>query len=177
MTTQKLTFYPFKNEYFEMVIQWLKKLHVREYYYGEGLDNTISNLELYKNGIRDNGRYFFDFWVACIQEKPFGLLMTSPISGPYDPEDPYDKWFQDGKEIITLDLLIGEENYLGKGLGQRMIREFLLEKCSQVSTVLIDPEIKNTRAIHVYEKVGFKKVEQFFPSHNPAPHWMMYLEI
>ena len=42
--------------------------------------------------------------------------MTSPIDGPYDPDDDYHQWFIDGKKTYTLDLLIGEKEFLGKGL-------------------------------------------------------------
>ena len=79
--------------------------------------------------------------------------------------------------IIVLDVLIGEEKFLGKGLSHRMILEFLRDKFPHVSKVLIDPEASNTKAIHVYEKAGFKKVEQFIPDYNPTPHWMMHLKM
>lgn len=31
--------------------------------------------------------------------------------------------------------------------------------------------------LHVYEKAGFKKVEQILPKFDPAPHWMMCLNM
>ncbi len=103
--------------------------------------------------------------------------MTSLVGGPYDSQDAYNKWLEDGKKTITLDLLIGEESFLGKGLASQMIQEFLSDNLLQVSTVLIDPESANFKAIHVYEKVGFKKIEEFIPKFNPIPHWMMRLRI
>ena len=103
------------------------------------------------------------------------FLMTSPIDGPYIPNDPYDKWYEEGNETITLDLLIGPKEFIGRGLGHPMIQEFLFDKFPHVDKVLIDPGVSNTRAIHVYEKVGFKKIEQFVPEYDPVPHWMMHL--
>lgn len=172
-----LSFFPVKEEHREIIFDWFKKEHVKEFYYGQGLENTLRNLDLFIKGINNNGEYSFEHRIAYIGNIPFGFLMTSLVEGPYNPDDPIDKWYEEGKETITLDLLIGSEEFLGKGLGHRMIREFLLDKFPHASKVLIDPETSNTKAIHVYEKAGFKKVEQFVPEYDPIPHWMMHLEM
>jgi RimJ/RimL family protein N-acetyltransferase len=41
--------------------------------------------------------------------------------------------------------------------------------------VLTDPEATNKRAIHVYEKVGFKTIGEFIASWHPVPHYQMEL--
>jgi RimJ/RimL family protein N-acetyltransferase len=56
-----------------------------------------------------------------------------------------------------------------------MIREFLINHFSNVKRVLIDPEATNKRAIHVYQKVGFKIIEEFIASWHPVPHYQMEL--
>jgi RimJ/RimL family protein N-acetyltransferase len=43
--------------------------------------------------------------------------------------------------------------------------------------VLIDPEATNTRAIHVYKKIGFKIVGEFIASWHPVPHYQMELNM
>jgi RimJ/RimL family protein N-acetyltransferase len=43
--------------------------------------------------------------------------------------------------------------------------------------VLIDPETSNTRAIHVYKKVGFKITGEFIASWHPVPHYQMELDM
>ncbi len=43
--------------------------------------------------------------------------------------------------------------------------------------MLIDPEATNTKAIHVYEKVGFKIIGEFIASWHPVPHYQMSLEM
>lgn len=174
---KQLSFHPFGKADQKLALEWLEKPHVKKWYHGQGLMNTINHLDLYAKGVRTNGNYHFDFWVAYLGKDPFGLLMTSPIEGPCNLQDPYNKWFEEGKEIITLDVLIGEERFLGKGLGQRMIRELLLDKFSRCNKVLIDPSTNNIKAIHIYEKVGFKKIEEFCPDYDPTPHWMMHLDM
>ena len=79
--------------------------------------------------------------------------------------------------MITLDLLIGPEEYLGKGLSASMINQFLSDHYHNTDTVFIDPECTNTKAIHVYKKAGFEKLDQFIASWHPVPHWLMRLKL
>jgi RimJ/RimL family protein N-acetyltransferase len=58
-------------------------------------------------------------------------------------------------------LLIGEEDYLGKGLAMPLLRaivhfQFLSEKTEKV---IAEPDIRNEKMIHVFEKCGFEKVK------------------
>lgn len=169
----QFTFFPVEQRHLPVIHDWFTRDHVKEFYYGEGLERTLKNLGLFVQGICHNGEYSFEHWIAYLQDVPFGFLMTSRVDGPQDPADPVEKWFEEGKETITLDLLIGPEEYIGKGLGPRMIREFLADKFSHVTKVLIDPEVSNVKAIRAYEKAGFKKVEQFLPKYSINPSWMM----
>ncbi|PCI93975.1 GNAT family N-acetyltransferase [Candidatus Aerophobetes bacterium] len=174
MSKENLTFTEANKSHEALIHTWLAKDHIKPYFYGDGLKNTLKNLELFVNGIDRNDDYSFKHFVAFCDGKPFGFIMTSPIDGPHSPDDPYDKWFIEGKKTMTLDLLIGEENLLGKGLGTQMIKEFIQSR--DVDFVLIDPAVSNKRAIHVYEKAGFSQKEEFIPSFNPTPHVMMRLE-
>lgn len=178
MTKGALAFYSVGKEYHNLIQEWLRKEHVKPFFYGQGLKSTLRNLSLFIKGVQNNGDYSFEHWIACIDDYPFAFLMTSEVEGPYDPKDPYDKWYEEGKVTITLDLLIGEEAFLGKGLASRMIQEFLLDKYSHASKVLIDPAEENQKAIHVYEKAGFEKVETFSQTHDdPQLCWMMHLKM
>ena len=174
-----LTFLATKKSHKQRILQWLDKEHVRPYFYGQGLQNTIDGLEKFIKG----EDCLWDYWIAFFEDEPFGFLMTSTVkeSEAKDPNSAYAKWTEPGCKMITMDVLIGEEEYLGKGLAARMIREFLLDKFFDASIVFIDPEASNSKAIHVYEKVGFKKLEQFMPSWDPdlssTPHWMMRLKM
>jgi RimJ/RimL family protein N-acetyltransferase len=101
--------------------------------------------------------------------------MTSALEGPSNPYNK--KWYVEGKRTLTLDLLIGSEELLGKGLAGRMIQEFILDKFSDADFFIIDPAKSNPKAIHVYEKAGFEKVDEFCPSYDPIPYLMMRLAV
>ena len=95
---------------------------------------------------------------------------------PYDEHHDYNKWYVDSAKTFTLDLLIGENDFLGKGLAHLMIQQFILNHYADADYFIIDPEAANTKAIHVYEKAGFKKVGKLCPAFNPKLHIMMRLK-
>lgn len=155
--------------------QWFEEDHVKKFFYGEGVKNTLRNLDLFFQGINHNGSYTFHHWIAFYDNTPFAFIMTSPVDGPYDENDDYNKWYVDGSQTFTLDLLIGEKIFLGKGLAHVMIQQFILDQYADADYFIIDPEAENTKAIHVYEKAGFKKVAELCPAFYPKPHIMMRL--
>ena len=60
----------------------------------------------------------------------------------------------------TIDFMIGEESFLGRGLSYKALSKFM-DQMDDVEAFLIDPEVSNTKAIHVYEKAGFVKIDRF----------------
>lgn len=174
----KMHFEKVTDSHKKTILNWFSKAHVKKHYYGQGLQNTLRNIELYCQGINNNGHYSFDHWIAFYDGTPFAFLMTSPITGPYDQTDDYNKWYVEGKQTFTLDLLIGPEEFLGKGLSYNMIQSLIFNQFSDADYFIIDPAKDNPKAIHVYEKAGFKKVGEFFPSFDPTKcHVMMRMAV
>lgn len=155
-TLSQFHFMPAKPSQRNLLHKWFEQKHILEWMHGVGLQNTLNGLERFFEGKTDT-----IYWIGYDQETPFAFLITSP----------------EGKEAITLDLFICDLNYLGKGLAVFMIKEFLKSQFPNVKRVLIDPEATNTRAIHVYEKVGFKITGEFIASWHPVPHFQMELNM
>jgi GNAT superfamily N-acetyltransferase len=147
-------FKPVERKYRDLVHSWLKKPYIAEWFYGQGLENTIRHLDEFLEGAGDSA-----YWLAFDGERPFAFFITSKA----------------GEQAITLDMLIGEEDYLGKGLAASLIEMFLSSQFPDAKEVLIDPEATNKRAVHVYEKAGFRFVKEFIPSHSPHLHYLMKL--
>ncbi|MBS0629940.1 MAG: GNAT family N-acetyltransferase [Verrucomicrobia bacterium] len=152
-----------------LVHSWLSLPHVTKWFYGQGLQNTLTHLDDFLKGAS-----IAQYWIAYNRGHPFAFLITSRVEKPHDE---LSKWCSEEGEAITLDMLIGDENYLGKGLAVKVIQEFLQNQFPYVDEVLIDPESTNERAIHVYQKAGFNILGTFIPSHSPHPHLMMRLEM
>jgi RimJ/RimL family protein N-acetyltransferase len=162
------------RKHHNLILDWLDKEHVRKFWYGDGLLVTISDLE--KHMSKKQSR--FNHWIAYINNVPFAYLLTSEVEeDSKKPDDLLLKYKIPGSKAITLDLLIGAEEYLGKGLSKSLILFFLEKKFPLINEVFIDPELNNSRAIHVYEKTGFKKLEKFTPVWNPVPHLLMKLNL
>lgn len=63
-------------------------------------------------------------------------------------------------KIAEIGIKICNFNYQEKGYGTKAIRMLIhyLFNVMNVSKVVLDTNLKNTRAQHVYEKLGFKKI-------------------
>lgn len=149
-------FTPVESSQRDLLHRWFEQKHIKEWMHGVGLQNTLNGLEKFFLGESTT-----TYWIGYDKDTPFAFLITS----------------SEGKDATTLDLFICDPNYLGKGVAVPMIKEFLRSQFSHVKRVLIDPEATNTRAIHVYQKVGFKIVREFIASWHPVPHYQMELHM
>ncbi|MCP5469295.1 MAG: GNAT family N-acetyltransferase [Chlamydiales bacterium] len=140
-----------------MVKKWLAQDYVAKFWHGQGLQNTLEAIDRFVDGKEK----LFTLWIAYKDEIPFAFLMTSNI----DPKESHFCNYCE-EEAISLDLLIGDQHFLGKGLAAPMIQKFV--KQFDVRNVFIDPGVENKKAIHVYEKAGFKKLEEFIPEWDPS---------
>lgn len=152
----RLVFYfePAKSSQKALVHGWLAQSYIKEWIHGVGLQNTLNGLEKFFQGQSST-----TYWIGYDKGIPFAFLITSP----------------EGSDATTLDVFICDLNYLGKGIAVQMIQEFLINQFPNVKRVLIDPEATNKRAIHVYQKVGFKVIGEFIASWHPVPHYQMEL--
>lgn len=165
----RFSFKPVDAAHRTLVHQWLKLPHVAKWFYGQGLENTLNHLDAFLKGSSSS-----HYWLAYDNSHPFAFLITSRVC---KPSDELTRWCAKDGEAITLDMFIGDTEYLGRGLSQILIREFLNSQFPNVAEVLIDPEATNARAIHVYQKAGFEILAEFIPSHSPHPHYMMRLNM
>ncbi|PIR48673.1 hypothetical protein COU80_03130 [Candidatus Peregrinibacteria bacterium CG10_big_fil_rev_8_21_14_0_10_55_24] len=81
--------------------------------------------------------------------------------------------------VWAMDILIGEPDHFGKGIGStalKLMLRYLFEQRS-AKTVIIDPDMRNTRAIRAYEKAGFRKLKilRNWEQHTgqPTDAWLM----
>jgi aminoglycoside 6'-N-acetyltransferase len=94
--------------------------------------------------------------IVELDGRPLGFLQ---IIDPAREESHY--WGECPENLRALDIWIGDEADLGRGLGTRMMAH-ALERCFSdptVEAVIIDPLASNTRAHRFYERLGFRFVE------------------
>jgi len=76
---------------------------------------------------------------------------------------------------VGIDLFIGNSDHLGRGLGEKVISQFIQEEVfTDTNTIccIVDPLATNTRMIHVNEKMGFKL---FKITDEKEPRYLMIL--
>jgi aminoglycoside 6'-N-acetyltransferase len=95
--------------------------------------------------------------IAEVDGVPIGFVQ---IIDPEREESHY--WGDCGPGLRAIDIWIGEEAYLDRGFGSRMMR-MAIERCfadPTVNAILIDPLASNARAHPFYERLGFRFVER-----------------
>ena len=161
-----------------LIHQWLMQDYINEWIHGQGLQNTLTGLEKffqYQSEGKELGRNseLTQHWIGYDGDKPFVYLLTSNVFKQSGGE--YAKYSETEGLAITLDIFICDPDYIGKGLAVDVIRQFLSCHFSDVAEVFIDPEKRNERAVHVYQKVGFSIVGEFIAVWHPVPHHIMRL--
>ncbi|HVE44768.1 MAG TPA: GNAT family N-acetyltransferase [Gammaproteobacteria bacterium] len=175
------TFKPPVESQRELIHEWLQQDYISEWIHGQGLQNTLAGLERFFQ-YQAEGKKFdretkvMQHWVGYNGDKPFVYLLTSNVFKQNEDEE-YAKYSAAEGLAITLDIFICDRTYLGKGLAMDVIRQFLLSHFSDVAEVFIDPEKRNERAVHVYQKVGFRIVGEFIAAWHPVPHHVMRLNM
>jgi RimJ/RimL family protein N-acetyltransferase len=164
----------------ELIHQWLQQEYINEWIHGQGLQNTLSGLEKFfqyqaKGKDLDQQTEITQHWIGYDGDIPFVYLLTSNVLK--NAANVYATYSELKGLAITLDIFIGNTHYLGKGLANTVIKEFLLSHFSDISEVFIDPEKSNERAVHVYQQVGFRIVGDFIAPWHPVPHYIMKLDM
>ncbi|MEI3614864.1 GNAT family N-acetyltransferase [Pseudogracilibacillus sp. SO30301A] len=88
---------------------------------------------------------------------PVGYVQTYPI--PNDELLLYG--YSDSLRVYGMDQFLGEPDMWSKGIGTLLVTvvaKWLFQEY-KADRVVMDPRVDNLRAIHVYEKCGFKKVK------------------
>jgi RimJ/RimL family protein N-acetyltransferase len=166
-----ITFAPLVVSHFSLLLKWLESPHVKkwwdqdvhwtpalidqkfgDYVKGYKLDNDIAKP--------------INAYIICVDEKPIGYIQ---IYNAYD--FPRDKPLVNLPEsLAAFDILIGEADYLKRGIGSKAITVFLDQYAASYNHVFVDPDSNNIAAIRAYEKAGFKKTAYHLGTNEI---WMM----
>jgi RimJ/RimL family protein N-acetyltransferase len=108
-------------------------------------------------------------YVILLEDAPLGYIQVYPVAPG--------AWGLRGVAAgAGVDLLIGEAEYLHRGLGPRTLRAFLGEvvfRDTAVSVCYIDPSTRNRAAIRAFEKAGFRYVADVTDPNTGLPLHLM----
>jgi 8-oxo-dGTP pyrophosphatase MutT (NUDIX family)/RimJ/RimL family protein N-acetyltransferase len=136
--------------------KWIEIPHVKEEWFIEGYEPA----DYMAKKIAGSG-YDFPF-IIYLDKMPLGFIQACDLYA-YRTMCPKPKgvFCHEEPGTFCLDLFIAEETNLNQGYGSKIIKAFVekLRDEFQAKKILIDPSVKNIRAIRCYEKSGFKSVK------------------
>lgn len=150
-----------KDDDFPLLLKWMTDERVLEFYEGRDKKYTLEDIK----------KQFSEQWedevfrvIIEYQGEPIGY---GQIYKMYD--ELYDDYhYPRSDEIVYgMDQFIGEPNFWSKGIGTRytkMVFDFL-KKERNADAVILDPHQDNVRAIRMYQKAGFRIIEDL-PEHE-----------
>jgi RimJ/RimL family protein N-acetyltransferase len=154
-------FTDFAEGHISLFQTWLAQDHVKPYW-----QESDSAEEIKK-------KFLVEFKTRSVY--PYVIEYKDQIIGYIQYYNAYkigDGWWENEKPgTFGIDLMIGDPNFVGKGFGVQIIKEFVAHVRSlesAMSSVIIDPEPKNKRAIKVFEKAGFVVENEIITPNGPA---------
>ncbi len=98
-----------------------------------------------------------EFLIAEVDGRPIGMMQ---IIDPEQEESHY--WGEIAPNLRAIDIWIGAAADLGQGYGTEMMR-LAIARCfaaPEVTAILIDPLVTNTRAHRFYERLSFRRIDR-----------------
>lgn len=153
----QINFKPVEVDDLALLESWMALPHWRQWW-GEA-DSELGQICEMIEG-RDTTRPF----LFLVDGEPAGYIQFWHVGHHQNPSwilrNP---WLADlPRDAIGVDLSIGEETNLSKGIGSAVLKKFvaILKELGH-ETIIIDPDPDNARAIRAYEKAGFRPVEAY----------------
>ncbi|MBB5234912.1 GNAT family N-acetyltransferase [Deinococcus budaensis] len=143
-----ISFERLQEEHLPLLTRWLQAPHVRAFWDDGERDEAAVRASYLEDGEEEPG------FVFRVEERAAGFIQRERIT----EENEFWPWAAPEGETWGVDLLIGEPDLTGQGLGPAVIRAFLealRAERPRLRRVLIDPSPANVRAVRAYARVGF----------------------
>lgn len=165
-------------EHIDIIFTWLSEPHMQEFW-----DNSQEHKNDILNFINNRKQHYFygttQYWIGSINNQPFSFILSDLLRSSQNLSPLQRKYLSKVGHTVALDFGIGNPDYLDKGLGALTLQAFIKFYHKKIDpkadTFFIDPDINNPRAIHVYEKAGFKMVGEFHPREGAFKEQASYL--
>ena len=137
--------------------EWLERPHVDRWW---GEQRTLDQvIEHYLPAIE--GRDPTDHYLFLLDGRPVGMVQTYLVSDY--PEHAALMGISDTTSA-GVDILIGEAELTGKGLGTDVLERFVSEVVfarPETTSCIADPDVRNIASVRAFEKAGFRVVRTF----------------
>ncbi|AOC57226.1 MULTISPECIES: GNAT family N-acetyltransferase [Bacillus] len=96
-------------------------------------------------------------YLGTIDGTPMSYFEAYNVKG-----DVIESYYQPSPHDQGIHLLIGEPDYVGKGFAAPLLQAmtaFQFEQNKRTEKIVAEPDIRNEKMIHVFEKCGFERVK------------------
>ena len=167
ISAEKLEFNPLKETDFPLLATWMNRPHMKSWW-AEGKswsqEDIAQKYKTYIEGykIKEGLKKPIHAFIISLDQKPIGYVQY------YDAHD-FERKYGYIKAIVpdlpddsaALDFYIGEPDFIGKGLGVKILDVFIKKHIwPRFQACFVDPDTENESAIKMYTKAGFKTIEQ-----------------
>lgn len=150
-TEGQLSFRPMRPADLAQLDAWLAEPHVAEWW--PDADDTVAAVAS-PDRLATDGQPL-EVWVMEVDGEQVGFVQWYPVVAD-------DQWWPGlavPANTVGIDITIGDPERVGKGLGRRLLLEFIHHvvrpSAPEATEVWIDPDVRNERARRSYAAVGF----------------------
>jgi RimJ/RimL family protein N-acetyltransferase len=164
-----IRFRPLTRDDLVQLHAWLQKPHVAAWW--RDLE-TMEQVEADHLAALE-GREPSYHYLIVVDDRPVGMIQWYLVSD--FPE--WEEILHVGDGVAGVDLLIGEEDAVGRGLGPEVLRTFISEVVfadAGTTAVVAGVEPGNTRSLRAFEKAGFRVAFDY--EEEGRPHRLLRLE-
>jgi RimJ/RimL family protein N-acetyltransferase len=136
----ELAFRPLTDSDLPLITQWLNKPHIIKWY--ESIDEWLTELN------QRNGEFsWLHHFVVIYGDTPIGFCQYYDCFDSVRFEEWNGRKFTKRGEVYSIDYLIGEESYLGKGYGKELVKQLTdLVFSLGASEIIVDPDKENAKS-------------------------------
>lgn len=151
--SSNLTFSLATAEQLVLLQTWLKQPHITKYWGDGGM--TLPDYQKFVAGKPSLFHHYFAYYKGV----PIAFLMSSHIT----EKDDWAPWKAPDGVTLSLDMMMGDTPYLGRGISHLILQDFISIHCQDAAAILVDPETTNIKGIATYRKAGFVPVGIYTP--------------
>jgi RimJ/RimL family protein N-acetyltransferase len=158
-----IEFHPLAESDLPQIEEWLRREHVARWW----RDDIQESLAEYRAALE--GREPTDHYLIVVGGRAIGMIQTYLVSDYQD----WEEIVQVGPGVAGVDILIGEEDQVGRGLGPQILAQFVRDVVT-AGAVVATVEKSNRRSWRAFEKAGFRHVRDV--EEDGLPHRLMRLD-
>lgn len=148
----KIQFKHLEESDLDLLCHWLDKLHVKEWW-----NDGLSHVEIKQKYGKRIGDKIVVPYIIKYHDTPIGFIQY------YHADQVGEGWWPEEKPgTVGIDQFIGEEAFINRGIGTKVIQAFIrfLFSNQAIKKIITDVDPHNKRAFRCYKKVGFKFVKE-----------------